>query len=93
MTHTDITKANKEIIIMETHMNVMKRMISVQSQRIETLKAQIATLEKNIDSKNAIQDNYIHLMKMWLKMLEEDNKTELVMESIDRVIHFNKEGI
>lgn len=93
MTHTDITKANKEIIIMETHMNVMKRMISVQSQRIETLKAQIATLEKNIDSKNAIQDNYIHLMKMWLKMLEEDNKTELVMESIDRVIHFSKEGI
>lgn len=93
MTHTDITKANKEIIIMETHMNVMKRMISVQSQRIETLKAQIATLEKDINSKTAIQDNYIHLMEMWLKMLEEDNKEGLVMESIDRVIHFSKEGI
>ena len=84
-TFTDITKANAEIRDMEAHMNVMKRMIAVQSERIENFKELVEVLKKHIDSSKSLHNSRTKLMETWLKMLEAD-QIGLVMESIDRTI-------
>lgn len=87
--YTDINKANAEIRDMETHMNVMKRMISTQSERIENFKELTIVLKKQIESHATLRNSHLNLMEVWLKMLEAD-QTGLVMESIDRTIGNNK---
>lgn len=87
--YTDINAANAEIRDMETHMNVMKRMISTQSERIENFKELTIVLKKQIESHAALRDSHLKLMEVWLKMLEAD-QAGLVMESIDRTIGNNK---
>lgn len=84
-TFTDIDKANAEIRDMETHMGVMKRMIAVQSERIENFKELVEVLKKQIQSDKALDDARIKLMHAWLNALEKD-EIGLVMESIDRTI-------
>ena len=83
--YTDITEANAEIRDMEAHMNVMKRMIAVQSERIDNLKELIGVLKEQIQSDKALDDTRIRLMHAWLNALEK-NQVGLVMESIDRTI-------
>lgn len=87
--YTDINEANAEIRDMETHMDIMKRMISVQSERIENLKTLVEVLEKHINSNKAVNNNHLKLMKTWLNALEK-NQVGLVMESIDRTLGNNK---
>ena len=87
--YTDINKANAEIRDMETHMNVMKRMISTQSERIENFKELVIVLKKQIESHTTLRDSHLKLMEVWLKMLEAD-QAGLVMESIDRTLGNNK---
>ena len=87
--YTDITKANAEIRDMEAHMNVMKRMIAVQSERIDNLKELVDVLKKQIQSDKALDDTRIRLMHAWLNALEK-NQVGLVMESIDRTIGTTK---
>lgn len=84
-TFTDITKANAEIRDMETHMGVMKRMIAVQSERIENFKELVEVLKKQIESDKALDNARIKLMQGWLNALEK-NQVGLVMESIDRIV-------
>ena len=83
--YTDINAANAEIRDMETHMGVMKRMIAVQSERIDNLKELIGVLKEQIQSDKALDNTRIRLMHAWLKALEK-NQVGLVMESIDRTI-------
>lgn len=87
--YTDINKANAEIRDMETHMDIMKRMISVQSERINNLKKIIEVLKEQIESDKAMDNARIRLMNAWLNALEKD-QVELVMKSIDRTIGNNK---
>lgn len=87
--YTDINEANAEIRDMEIHMDIMKRMISVQSERIENLKTLVEVLEKHINSNKAVNNNHLKLMKTWLNALEK-NQVGLVMESIDRTLGNNK---
>lgn len=87
--YTDINKANAEIRDMETHMDIMKRMISVQSERINNLKKIIEVLKEQIESDKAMDNARIRLMNAWLNALEKD-QVELVMKSIDRTISNNK---
>lgn len=84
-TFTDINKANAEIRDMETHMGVMKRMIAVQSERIENFKELVEVLKKQIESDKALDNARIKLMQGWLNALEKD-QVGLVMESIDRIV-------
>lgn len=84
-TFTDIDKANAEIRDMETHMGVMKRMIAVQSERIENFKELIGVLKEQIQSDKALDNTRIKLMHAWLNALEK-GQVGLVMESIDRTI-------
>ena len=83
--YTNINEANAEIRDMETHMGIMKRMIAVQSERIENFKNLIEVLNKQIESSKELHNSRIRLMETWLKMLETD-QVGLVMESIDRTI-------
>lgn len=87
--YTDINEANAEIRDMEIHMDIMKRMISVQSERIENLKTLVEVLEKHINSNKAVNNNHLKLMQTWLNALEKD-QVGLVMESIDRTLGNNK---
>ena len=84
-TFTDINEANAEIRDMETHMGIMKRMIAVQSERIDNFKNLIEVLNKQIESHKALSNSRIELMNAWLNALEKD-QVGLVMESIDRTI-------
>jgi len=87
--YTDINAANAEIRDMETHMNVMKRMISTQSERIENFKDLVEVLKKQIESHATLRESHLKLMEAWLNALENDN-VGLVMESIDRTLGNNK---
>lgn len=87
--YTDITKANAEIRDMEAHMNVMKRMIAVQSERIENFKELIGVLKEQIQSDKALDNTRIKLMHAWLNALEK-GQVGLVMESIDRIVGTTK---
>lgn len=88
-TFTDINKANAEIRDMETHMGVMKRMIAVQSERIENFKDLVEVLKKQIESHAALRESHLKLMQTWLNALEND-KIGLVMESMDRTLGNSK---
>lgn len=83
--YTDITQANAEIRDMESHMHIMKRMIAVQSKRIDNFKELVKVLQENINSRIEQKNSFITLMEAWLKMLEKDQEG-LVMESMDRII-------
>ena len=48
-TYTDIVQANLEIRDMESHMNIMKRQIAVQSERIENFKELVDVLKQHIE--------------------------------------------
>jgi len=48
-TYTDIIEANLEIRDMESHMNIMKRQIAVQSERIENFKELVDVLKQQIE--------------------------------------------
>lgn len=89
-TFTDITKANAEIRDMEAHMQIMKRMIAVQSERIDNLKAMVEIYKEQIESHKTVHDTQLKLIEAWLKALEDDNQG-LVMESMDRFIGNYKE--
>lgn len=89
-TFININEANAEIRDMEAHMQIMKRMISVQSERIDNLKAIIEVYKKQIESHKDLRDNHITLMVLWLDKLN-NNEVGKVMESIDRTIGINKE--
>lgn len=87
--YTDINAANDEIRHMETHMNIMKRMISTQSERIENFKDLVEVLKKQIESHAALRESHLKLMQTWLNALEND-KIGLVMESMDRTLGNSK---
>lgn len=91
-TYTDISEANAEIRDMEAHMAIMKRMIAVQSERIENFQALVDTLKQNVSLRESQRDNYIAIMENWLDMLKK-NQLGPVMDSIHRIITNNKEII
>ncbi len=62
--YTDINAANAEIRDMETHMNVMKRMISTQSERIENFKDLVEVLKKQIESHATLRESHLKLMEV-----------------------------
>ena len=87
--YTDINAANNEIRHMEAHMNIMKRMISTQSERIENFKDLVEVLKKQIESHASLRESHLKLMQAWLNALEND-KIGLVMDSMDRTLGNNK---
>ena len=89
-TFTDINEANAEIRDMEAHMQIMKRMIAVQSERIDNFKTMIELYKEQIKSYKTMRDTQIKLIETWLKALQDD-KQGLVMESMDRFIGNNIE--
>ena len=84
-TFTDINNANAEIRDMEHHMQIMKRMIAVQSERIENFQELIKVLNNRIEASKSLHDSRIRLIEAWIIMLQ-DNRVGMVMDSMDRIV-------
>lgn len=84
-TFTDINNANAEIRDMEHHMHIMKRMIAVQSERIENFQELIKVLNNRIEASKSLHDSRIRLIEAWIIMLQ-DNRVGMVMDSMDRIV-------